>query len=145
MKSLIKYQRRGYRKMHIAKYSISALYGSFLLLLLYIPDIYIVARDYGMHNLQAPAISIPDLEHIVGAECSILQYMLLVLFIRMVMVVLLSFFIAFLSRVMHNTIYTMIISILFFCVPIILELVQIHIFDNYIITNFLSGNKFLLS
>ena len=98
-----------------------------------------------MHNLQAPAISIPDLEHIVGAECSILQYMLLVLFIRMVMVVLLSFFIAFLSRVMHNTIYTMIISILFFCVPIILELVQIHIFDNYIITNFLSGNKFLLS
>lgn len=143
MKPLIRYQRKGYQKMHIAKYSISALYGIFVLLLLYIPDIYIIARDYGMHNLQAPAISIPALESVAGTKCSILQYMLVVFAIRVAMVVLLSVFIAFLSGVMHNTVYTMIFSILFFCVPIILELVQIHIFDQYVVTSFLSGNKVL--
>lgn len=130
------------KKMKLVRNCILLAYIAVMFLLIYLPELLWAIKEFGLANGNANALSLMKLSDI-NLNISIKGYLVLVFLIRFITICFISLLIACISKCIKNTNHTIIVAVIIFLVPLLLNLLGIHAFDRFSFNALLSGNMFL--
>ncbi len=130
---------KGRSALWIRKMLISALIIVLNMAIVYMRDVILAHKTYGLNGLLAQAKSIPELDKVIGSGGNILFQCLTVFCVRFIGYMLILLVIYLLALYTKSTIKTIIVSVVLFALPIALSLLEIHQFDLFSLNTILSG------
>lgn len=129
-------------RLAMVKAFTTLLYILMIFMLIYLPELLWVNREFGLTHKDANALSVMLLSD-VGMNISIRGYCVLVYLIRFVTICVISLVTACLCKCIRNTNQTIIVAAIIFLLPLLLNMMGIHAFDRYTCNILLSGNMLL--
>lgn len=121
------------------KLAVSFLTTCLLYLMVYLPELLWVLREYGGAGAGYSVHSVFLLSD-VGLSCSIRTYIILVNLVRFLMIQMAGALIVFSGKLIKNHNAIIIAALMIFVMPLLLRLLGIEVIDSFSLNRFLSGN-----
>ncbi len=131
-----------YKKLKVIKAFIVLCYIFVMFSMIYLTEFVWAGKEFGFTNGNANCVSLMRLS-VVGTNMSIWGYCVVMYLIRFVAICLISIITACVCKLMKNSNYTVILLSLIVILPLLLNLLGIHGFDNYSFNSYLSANMLL--
>lgn len=131
--------KHGRKKSFYTKVSLSIVIGILIYVIVYMPEFMSILKTYGTRALHAPIYSLPHMFN-VKVDLSILQYLWLISFIRLIGMVLAILLIFILSVKLKGLISVFMTATGILVLPLLLSLLDINVSDYLLLTPILSGN-----
>lgn len=133
---------KNYDRLKVVKRCIMHIYVGFVYIIVYLPELLWVYKNYGLTQSHANSASIMRLEY-VGGNLSIFGYVCLVLLIRLIAYYLICIIMIGIGKKVRSTNITIIVSVVIFLLPLLLRTLGLEVFDKVALNSLLSGNYFL--
>jgi len=134
----------GRGKLFIHKSLIGILIALPIYIIVYIPQLLSIVKNYGNLGFDAPAYSLPHLTH-VPFDITIAQYIIVIYCIRLVAVIVVVLIIIFISEISKNTVTAMMISTGVLILPIAISLFGVNLLNACSMNTILAGNMIFMS
>lgn len=131
-----------HKQLQVKKAFIVLLYIAVMFLLIYLTELLWANREFGLTNGNISCVSIMCLSNVNGS-ISIWGYCTLLWVTRLVTIGVISLLTACLCKCIKNSNYAIIFVSIIVILPLLLNLLGIHAFDDYSVNPFLSGNMLL--
>lgn len=131
--------QHGRRKAFYAKLLLSLMIAIFIYVIVYAPEFINVLKAYGTQAIHAPIYSMPHMNN-MKIEISILQYLCLISIVRFIGVLLAMLLVFFTSVKLSGLISVYLTATGVLILPLLLSLLNIHLFDYLLLNPLLAGN-----
>lgn len=143
MKIILHTTNNGRERLFLTKIVAMSIVITLIWLLTYGHELFELNRHYGFPLLDAPLQSLPFLLN-VNIPCKIGTFIILVMILRLILLIFITFIIGYLSNKV-NLMKSMIISLIILVIPEFLSILKVQLLDNVSVIRIMNGTNFLLT